>query len=161
MFRFYFASGKTQLADGDWEKLVPKLLQTGIKVYKADPNTLIPLTSNTIEMIKYEEPECQKEPETPKTEPVKTEEEVVPTPVIEEKEPKKMTDDEYMKKVADLSSCTHTHHDLYFQETLVGRAKKPAKRYFPVCSTCGLRERYVKADSLSDEEKENAKVWNK
>jgi hypothetical protein len=35
------------------------------------------------------------------------------------------------------------------------------RRYFPVCVKCGMRERYVKAESLTDDEKLNAKVWDK
>ena len=35
------------------------------------------------------------------------------------------------------------------------------KRFFPVCKKCGIRQRYVKAADLTDEQKENAKVWDK
>jgi hypothetical protein len=71
-----------------------------------------------------------------------------------------------MKLKSDCSnSKDHMGHEqlIYYQDVQMRKknAKKglPSRRYFPVCSFCGLRQKYVKADSLTDEQKENAKLW--
>ena len=69
-----------------------------------------------------------------------------------------------VEEMKRLSSCVHEDADdvVYYQHTSVGKDKRPAKRYFHVCANCGVRKgKYVKASSLDDDIKENAKYWDK
>ena len=70
--------------------------------------------------------------------------------------------EELLAEMKEKSECKHEDTEIYFQEVKTGTKndQKMARRYFPVCNFCGLRERYVKAASLSDEEKANAKQWD-
>ena len=71
-----------------------------------------------------------------------------------------------MKEKSDCSnSKDHMGHEqiIHYQDVTITRkgakSSLPSRRYFPVCSFCGLKQRYVKADSLTDEQKDNAKGW--
>jgi DNA-directed RNA polymerase subunit M/transcription elongation factor TFIIS len=63
------------------------------------------------------------------------------------------TDEEKLKMMMELSSCTHEEEALYQQDTKTGL------KYFPVCTKCGRRGRFVAAGKLSDDEKNAAKEW--
>ena len=65
--------------------------------------------------------------------------------------------EEFMKDLLAKSNCKHDETTLYVQHVKV--KGKASQRYFPVCSFCGTRMRYVKAADLTDEEKYNAKDW--
>jgi hypothetical protein len=161
MVKFIFAHGAEHDFDYDWNKLAPKMQLGGLRLFKADRDTLIPLNSNTIAMIKNipEEIEEVVEPE------VVVEEEIVEEePEVEEKplsiQEKK---DKILAEMKEKSECKHDNHDYYYQEIVSGPSgdRKTQKRYFPVCSFCGVRERYVAAAKLSDDQKDNAKLWDK
>ncbi|NIW13139.1 MAG: hypothetical protein GWN31_04235 [Candidatus Thorarchaeota archaeon] len=81
----------------------------------------------------------------------------------EPEEPKELSaherEQQRLEQMKRLSSCEHPEHKIYYSESLTGRSKKPVRRYFPVCNQCGLKERFVKADSLPDEVKEAADMW--
>jgi len=82
-----------------------------------------------------------------------------PVDLENEKSAQERADDmlAYMK---EMSECPHEAHDFYYTDSQVGRAKSPVRRYFPVCAKCGVREKFVKKADLTDEQKENAKVWS-
>jgi hypothetical protein len=172
MIKIHFVSGKVKELDQPWDKFPQKLNFGGLRLLKGNKNLLIPLNSNTIEYVEYEEDEIE---ETIESEPVASDEPVAePTdePEVEatvpepEKETPQEAQDRMLAEMMEKSNCHKNKHEgqdmeIYYQETTVGKGKTAAKRYFPVCSFCGVRERYVKASDLTDEQKENAKVWDK
>ena len=153
MSTIHFISGKTQeVTVDDVTKLIDKLKYSGIRmmVDRRESSTLvIPLNSTTIECIEVPAEYIKKEEPEPTVEKITVGDK-------EEDKPKKSDEEKYQEVMDEMiakSNCTHQNQDIYKQETSNGT------RYFPVCSFCGKRERYVKADSLSDEQKENAKEW--
>ena len=156
----HFSSGKTQeIAVEKFRNFPVELNKRGVKTMRddnEDRQLLIPLNSNTIEFI-----ECIY---------IEVEEEVVPEPTQDEilamiqQEAKEMKESVDSKKdleekreeaEADFmkrANCTHTNLDIF------KKVQANGVRYMPVCADCGKRERYVKADSLSDAQKENAKI---
>jgi DNA-directed RNA polymerase subunit M/transcription elongation factor TFIIS len=175
MVRFTFANGKVHEFDYDWLKLSPKLQMAGMKMFRPEYGVLIPLNSHTVAMIEYVDVELTEEEKelsdklTKKLvkEVAKEEEaeEVTVEEVIEKKTPLSIQEKNelILKEMKEMSECTHENMEYHYQQILSGpkNAQKPMRRYFPVCVKCGMRERYVKAESLTDDEKLNAKVWDK
>lgn len=64
---------------------------------------------------------------------------------------------EMLEELMAKSSCKHDNKVLYYQVTKTG--KGVSNRYFPVCEFCGQRFRFVKAEDLTDEEKDAALEW--
>jgi hypothetical protein len=175
MVRINFTSGKHLDVEYNWEQLAPKFQLGGVRMFKPRPGILIPLNSQTIEMIEdlgHEEEDATVSEETAEpdefsetfeaTHDKPTERE--PEEPVDLKDEKPMSaqekQDEMLAYMKEMSECTHEAHDYYYTDSQVGRAKKPVRRYFPVCVKCGIREKFVKADSLTDEQKENAEVWS-
>lgn len=165
MVRFTFVTGAVQEFPYNWEKLAPKLTFQGIRLFTPAPNIMIPLNSATIALIERIGDEVEETKTETTTDTVVIEAEPV---VEEEPEPKKeMTEQERKDKILadmkELSSCPHEEYEYHYQMVMTGPKtnQKAAKRYFPVCKKCGVRERFVKADTLTDEEKANAKLWDK
>lgn len=188
MVTIYFTSGKELTFPYDWRKLAPKFQLGGVRMFSPYPGVLIPLNSNTIERIEEQEDEELYE-DVKADEPASVEEESgeseevskafeatsdkpterepeEPTELTKENGPA-ITDDmspdqkneARLAWMKEMSECPHENHDIYYSASTVGRAKKPVKRYFPVCAKCGVREKFVKADTLTDEQKETAKLW--
>ena len=160
-----FSSGKTHdLAVKDINKYTADLQMKGLRMMR-DANDerilLIPLNSNTIECIKLIP--AVEEPVIPKPVPAATEEELKQIrqevdEAVGEVEEKKDIEEKREDAIAEImakSNCRHEPEKLVLHRQVT----KTGARYFPVCGFCGKRERYVKADSLSDEEKENAVLW--
>jgi hypothetical protein len=160
MVRFTFVNGETKDFDYAWDKVGPKLQHCGIRMFLPKPGVLITLNSNTIIMV-------ENFPE--ETEEVTVVDLSEPEPVVEpepEKEPKKSTEDErerVLNAMKELSECTHEEREFYYQKVKSGPKgkQKEIHRYFPVCVKCGVRERYVKTATVSEEEQLNAKLWDK
>lgn len=164
MVRITFVGGHEREFDYDWNKVAPKLLQGGLRLFAPYPGILIPLNSATIAMVEYEDEEIiddnceiEMEFEEEKLEAAEQEEKPVEKKSIEEKK------EELMAEMVAKSNCKHENTEIYYQEVKTGPRtnQKIARRYFPVCTFCETRERYVKADSLTDEERANAKIWDK
>jgi hypothetical protein len=187
MVRFTFASGTTHEFDYNWNQLAPKLQLGGLRMFKPAPGVLIPLNSNTISLIEEIEdeekiPELSEEDKklsvkltTKLMKEVPIAEEIEKTKydydemgiekVIEEKTPLSMKEKKelILAEMKEKSECTHEVMTYYYQEIMTGPKgkQKSMKRYFPVCTKCGVRERYVKVDKLTDDEILNARVWDK
>lgn len=137
----HFTSGKTlPIEEVEFRNLAPKLNMKGIKTQYTKAGHLLPLNSMTIEFIEHIEDERKSESAKPtikETEPVKEPEEVKTeeAPAEKPKEPKK----DPMAEMLEKSNCKHEPEkmELYRQHTAKGI------RYFPVCSFCGKREKYV------------------
>jgi len=168
MVRITFTSGHEREFDYEWNKVTPKLLQGGIRLWAPYPGIVIPLNSSTIAMVEFEEDdvmdgdfeieiEMDEDEEETVDETVEEEDEPTPKKSIEEKK------EEFLAETKAKANCKHENTEIYYQEVKTGSrtAQKIARRYFPVCTFCGLRERYVKADSLTDEQRANAKIWDK
>jgi hypothetical protein len=93
-------------------------------------------------------------------------------PVEPESEKKKESPQERTERVlaemtikANCPGTGHKGHEqvIHFQDVMIRRkgakTSLPSRRYFPVCSFCGLRQKYVKAETLSDDVKENATLY--
>lgn len=65
---------------------------------------------------------------------------------------------EILKDMMEKSSCKHDDQSIHYQVVLT-KGGEESRRYFPVCDFCGQRFRYVKADALTEEEKEQAIEW--
>jgi hypothetical protein len=160
----HFSSGKEQsISAGKLDKFIMELKGRGIKLMidrTPERTLIIPLNSSTLEFIEDWNDEVE---ESDEVVPCTPEEELMSIKAdledsIKEVEDKKDTEEKQkdkMKELMDKSNCTHPESSrvYYRQDTSKG------SRYFPVCGFCGKRERYVKADSLSDEVKESASLW--
>lgn len=149
----HFASGKAlPISQREFEQIAPKLQQGGIRLYRTGDKHLVPLNSNTIELIEYVEdapveqvaPKPTPEPQVKLGSPEPTEAEnktISPEPIEEVKEEVKESP---MDKMMRLSNCAHEPEkmELYRQHTAKGI------RYFPVCSYCGKRERYISESKI-------------
>jgi hypothetical protein len=163
----HFSSGKEQsISAGKLDKFIMDLKGRGIKLMidRNDDRTLIiPLNSSTLEFIvdvydfkEMEQTESDAPPPEEEDELKQMKEELdAATKEVEDKKDVEEKRDDAMKDIMDKSNCTHPKDKLvyYRQDTSKG------SRYFPVCSFCGKRERYVKAESLSDEVKAAAPLW--
>lgn len=163
MPRIHFLSGKVMdITMHEYTKIMPKMKNGGIRFYDTRRGDLIPLNSTTIEMItkgdmpapldEVVEPVEYKMPDSQETMKYATTIEPTPEEVSEGDEAKAQR---LMDEMLAKSNCNHPEDKaiIYKKETSKG------VRYFPVCSFCGKRERYVKAESLTDEQKLSAKVW--
>jgi hypothetical protein len=159
MVRIHFISGKELEFEYDWIKLAPKFQHLGLRMFRTPGGQLVPANSPTIEYIEIEETA-----EEIIAKEIKVEESpVIEAPVEEPAEKKEQSAHEkaaeMLEEMKKLSSCPHEKYDYYYVNSTAGPNRKPVKRYFPVCANCGIREKFIKADSLTDEQKENAKVW--
>lgn len=145
--RIHFSSGKTlEITEREFLNISPKLNGKGIKTQKTKSGHVIPLNSMTMEYIEHI-PEVADEAIDP--EPVLANSAPV-APVVEEpavEEPVKMkrkTSDEILADMMEKSNCKHEPEklELYIQHTAKG------VRYFPVCSFCGKREKYVSESKI-------------
>jgi len=164
----HFVSGKElQITEDEFQNIAPKLGARGIKCSKTDDNHLIPLNSTTMEFIEHvpEKPEVKM---VPKETVVVQEDKPEPKEEEPEKKEKPKTQDELLAEMMEKSGCTHPSEklELYLQKTAKG------DRYFPVCSFCGKRERYVSEKKIlenayagtvnekwTEEDIKNAKIW--
>lgn len=154
--------------DYDYEMVVPRLLKAGCKLWKLNERLLVQVdkiafVEDTTDYEKLEDEEIADIlAEAKETEAELEEEPVEETPVKEEK-PKSAQEraDEQLALIKELSECPHEEHEIFYRESTVGRNRKPIKRYFPVCKKCGLVEKFVKSDSLPDEVKEAAKLYDR
>lgn len=168
----YFSSGKTlEITEEERSKIAPKLQNSGVKLYRCGEHrqTLIPLNSNTMEMIEFvPEPEVEEEPVIVHKETSmgisQVSDHIVEDKQDHQEAPKESTEEKQKRMMDDLiakSNCKHEDQSLYIQHTAKGI------RYFPVCLFCGKRERFVsekrildgEVDQWGPEDIKNAKVW--
>lgn len=162
----HFVSGKTREIDTNkLDKFIIDLKGRGMSlmINRDEEHTLIiPLNSNTMEFIEdihepveeSESPIDESDEELPSLEDMKKDLEDAVKDMEKKKDPEEKQEDA-MKELLAKSNCKHPENlmKIYKQVTSKG------SRYFPICTFCGKRERYVKADSLSDEVKEAAPIW--
>lgn len=167
----HFTSGKEfKLGELEFAKIAPKLQLGGVRLYRTGNGSFIPLNSNTMEMIEYVPDvvdiiEADDETPTPKILNPGTPNEIPtqPTPTEEAKPSIEDRKQSIMDELIEKSNCKHEPEKLrmFQQSTAKGI------RYFPVCSFCGKRERYVSEKKVRDGELErwsgddidNAKMW--
>lgn len=172
MIKFTFTSGKTYEVQYAWDKLAPKLQLSGLRMFNPEKGVLIPLNSNTIALIEqFDDYESDEDKVQIIAEEEKLEEDTdaVADDVFEEleKEEKELSIEEKKEQMlAEMklkSSCNHPEYQLYRQEITAGprNNRHTQQRFFNVCKICGVRERYLKNDTVSDEDKANALLWDK
>lgn len=180
--RIHFTNGRIkELPNYEFDKLTSKLPYLGIKVWRPESGIAFPIQWEGVMLLEEyfiddeESEEWEKHPNQTKAEKdaalaeeTKVEEPAeAPEPAKTIEEPVKTEKpmsaqeraDEKLEQMKKLSNCKHPEHEIYFSESSTGRSRKPVRRYFPVCACCGVREKFVKADSLPDEVKEAAQVW--
>jgi len=167
MPRIHFTSGKVMdITEHEYDHIMPKMKNGGIRFYPTKRGDLIPLNSMTMEIITKGLEPAELDPEAkdpveykmPDSNETMKYNKKVPEKAEEDKEPKLTDQQKAEKAMADIiakSNCTHPEEtsQICVQETSKG------PRYFPICTFCGFRGRYVKKDSLTDEQKTNAQVW--
>lgn len=176
----------------EYETIIPKIRMTAnVKMYRNPEGHYIVLSPSNLQMIKYYGDESDEPKPYVKQEKVETK--VVEKPKVEEK-PKKRTPEELaiiaevegklpketiptvdaeekkdpLAEMIEKSNCKHESSklELYRQHTAKGI------RYFPVCSFCGKRERYISEAKIlegayagtpnekwTEDDIVNAKVW--
>ena len=158
----HFVSGKTlEITDKEFRDMPITLTGKGIKVKRLSSGSLVPMNSTTMEFIEHvSEVEVNILNKPVAKEAMKKTTEAVEVAVEEmgenamgstkartpkEEKPKHKTDEEIMADMMAKSNCTHPPEklELYIQHTAKGI------RYFPVCSFCGKRERYVSESKIT------------
>jgi len=159
-------------------KFLTMLTHRGIKSVRFGSNIVIVSPSNLIRIELGEEDErdqrkkrvpVQKVVEERKDEEGDATESGDDEPVAEEKaETPQERNDRALAEMVEKSNCAGNKHKgkeqtIHYQDVMIRRkgAKDslPSRRYFPVCTFCGLRQKYVKADTLTDVQKENATLY--
>ena len=133
----HFTSGKTlEISEKEMKNMPVELNGKGIRVKKLRPSGhIVPLNSTTIEYIEQvvetlpEDITITKTTATGPTELKLDKQEAKP----------KKSQEELLAEMMSKSNCAHEPEkmELYIQHTAKGI------RYFPVCSFCGKREKYV------------------
>ena len=162
----HFISGKTlEINEMEYRNISPVLNAKGIKTKRLATGHVIPMNSMTMEFIEHV-------PEELPGDNVMEDHDFVPDikKAIENQmeEPKVKTADDIMAEMTAKSNCKHEPEkmELYIQHTAKGI------RYFPVCSFCGRRERYVAESKImkgeyvgtpnekwTEKDIANAKAW--
>lgn len=149
--------------DYDYEMVVPRLLKAGCKLWKLSDRMLVQVDKvafieDTTDYESIEEQEIADIlAEAKEIEDTMEAEEERDNPKPEKKK-KSIADreKEQLDLMKELSSCKHAEHIIHYQDSSTGKGRTPIRRYFPVCAKCGLREKYVKSDSLPQEVKDAA-----
>lgn len=151
MISVYFTSGKVlELEKGEDERFLRGIkLRGGIKYYQTNKGHIIPLNSQTIELIEVGEMDVEEKEferaaiiaqETPVPEVPKMDKQEAP------KESEQEKNDRRLKELMDKSDCEHEKEKLEVKFT----ATKNGKRYFPVCSFCGHRGRFIGKQKVAE-----------
>lgn len=174
--KLYFVNGQSiEITDEEMLNMVKRMRHMGVKTHRTkycDPNMLIFFNSSTCTHMELAEEEFEQV--IPQRKPVKreavepvVEEKVEEEPVEEKKETQQERNDRILAEMKEKSDCAGNKHEgkeqiIHYQDVMIKKkGAKPlqSRRYFPVCSFCGLRQKYVKADSLTEDQKENARPW--
>ena len=131
--KIHFTSGKTlDITDIEYNNISPVLNGKGIKTKRLSSGHIVPMNSMTMEFIEWI-------PEVEVEEPRGTIDSVDQLVVAVKEVSTKKTADDIIEEMTAKSNCKHEPEkmELYIQHTAKGI------RYFPVCSFCGKRDRYV------------------
>jgi len=164
----HFTSGKTlEINEMEYRNISPVLNAKGIKTKRLATGHVIPMNSMTMEFIEHV-------PEELPGDIVREEHDFIPSikkaadKLVEEQQAEVRTPDDVMAEMTAKSNCKHEPEkmELYIQHTAKGI------RYFPVCSFCGRRERYVAESKImkgeyvgtpnekwTEKDIANAKAW--
>lgn len=144
----HFSSGKTlEITEIEFQNMSPKLNMKGIKTQKTKSGHLIPLNSMTMEFIEHKPEEVEMIHRPVAEKPVlPIEQPELPPMDKQEAKPAPKTNEELLDEMMAKSNCKHEPEklELYVQQTAKGA------RYFPVCSFCGKRERYVSERKIAE-----------
>ena len=145
----HFSSGKTlEITEAEFQIISPKLNNKGIKTQKTRSGHLIPLNSMTMEFIEHvDEPEESQATEVNEMPTLPKPKVIAESPKAEpEAKDKPKTQDEKLAEMLEKSNCKHEPEkmELFVQHTAKGI------RYFPVCSFCGRREKYISERKVID-----------
>jgi hypothetical protein len=140
----HFVSGKTlEITEKEMRDMPISLTGKGVKVKKMKSGALVPMNSTTIEFV---EPIKESEEEVAEsTLPMEHGETAILKPMDKQEAPETpKTPDEILADMTAKSNCKHEPEKLvlYRQHTAKGI------RYFPRCSFCGKRERYVSESKI-------------
>ena len=181
----YFSDKTTrEISDQEMLNLVKRLTHMGLKVHRTrylkDAEEIWILSPSNISRVVMGRDDDEDENDDDSSTSVEsvvipevsegTEDREGDTTPVEEEEPEtqQQRNDRLLAEMKEKSDCAGNGHEgkeqvIHFQDVMIrkkgAKTSLPSRRYFPVCSFCGLRQKYVKADSLTDEQKENAKLY--
>jgi len=152
MSKLVFNTGKeVEFPYHDWDKTILNLKTGGLRMTLIG-GVVVPLNSQNIQFLEKGEPPA-------KEEVIDVEFTVVEE--VEEEEEKELTPQEKQDKLLEemkaKSDCKHPpeKQELHFQDTKTGR------KYFNVCSFCGIRSRFIAMKDLQEQglDLDKAKEW--
>jgi hypothetical protein len=154
----HFISGDKLVVDPEEFKAVnARMIFGGTKFVRLKSGDLVSLNSTTIEYISMED--MPTPAPAPAPEPVVEEQVTKSEEIIQKVEEIKATaqdkQKEFINEMIAKSSCTHQPDQLIVMKS----GGKKGLRYFKVCSFCGWRDRFMKENLLTEEEKENAPFY--
>jgi len=134
-----FVSGKSlKVSESEYKQLMSRLTNGGVRYWEQrSTGNIVLLTSNTMTLIEHIM--------EAKSDAVHTVEQDDPVADRDEKsieEARKLAEEKFMEK----ANCKHENKKLYIVSTNKG------DRYFPACTFCGKRERYVSPDKVKNGE---------
>jgi hypothetical protein len=141
----HFTSGKKlEINEYEYLKIAPKLKGGGIRLMQMTGGHLIPLNSNTMEMIEHIEEKVANSPIVINKKQTMGITELPEEQKEQVEKPKVKTAEEVMADITAKSNCKHEPEktELYIQHTTKGL------RYFPVCNFCGKRDRYISESKI-------------
>lgn len=134
--KIHYSSGNmVELREGEGARFWGRARTAGFRYYQSLDNVIIPFNHPTITYIELEGIDKPKTPQVIEPPKVKTQEEIKEVQLSHKEQMEK----DFMAR----ANCTHktsdgtTLYSLRYTDTVNGR------KYFPVCTFCGHRERYV------------------
>lgn len=177
--KIYFTSGKVEefeIDEREYNAMINRLKDKGVRLLALPNGNFVPLNSNTIELIDtggmnkrvvrpVEPPTLEQQIETVKEEIAQTKETLASElgeqdrdnpSATQEQEPKVLSGVEKERKILEeitaKSNCTHQGDNL----KLFSVSGKKGTRYYFLCTFCGYRSKFIKAESLTEDEKKTA-----
>ena len=157
MPKIYFVSGKIEDVDIDeaeFDRLILRMQSSGIRFTRLKNGSVVPLNSNTMELITREGLAPRKPTVVKIEESIPSIEETIKS-IEEENEPSPMDRERAaLEEIVAKSNCTHAG-----KLTVQKLEGKKGTRYFHVCSFCGWKSKFVKAEDLTETDKELAAIY--
>jgi septal ring factor EnvC (AmiA/AmiB activator) len=180
--KIFFTSGKSEqveITKTEFDKTIEKMKMGGVRFLVLPNGVHVPLNSNTIEYVDPEEhrrvrlqrqdnPTVEQHIDSIKEEIKSTKEELATEMGVQDRErPAETQKNEVnsvtgaereaniLKEIIAKSDCAHEEDKL----KLCKSVSKKGERYFWVCSFCTWRSKFIKAESLTQEQKDTAQTF--
>lgn len=150
----HFGSGaQVTVTPEEYRKLFSRITDAAIRVWDNRRGTLIMLSPSAIDFIVYNEEDARREvvlnPEVREIPNIKTPDK---GPSLQERERA------VLDSIQSKADCTHENTMVLYYQEVSKKDHSTWRRYFKQCSFCGFKSKFISADDLTDEEKNNAVV---